>query len=593
MESGRLRLLPLVALPTLFAVSLLALLPDIAGGANGAMEPQFTFAVIGDRTNSAVEGEYERILDEVSQLGPDLIISVGDHIQGYTSDSVEVENQWDEYAALMGATGIQYHLTAGNHDIWDGASEAIFKRRFGGPDRYFRYKGKVFVLLDVSGYSRADALPREKIDWLKQVLEFSRDSGGIFVFYHRPLWCEDFSAGRSNPLHEIFRSYPVKAVFTGHYHRYFHEVRDSIEYFGLPSSGGELAYGGRERGAFYAYALGRVKGDDVSIRLLEPGIFTPTDVVTYDDALAMARVEARSVSMSELLAYGFDMSGTGQVTVTVENTGRATLSDTVAWVLRGDWAVQPMRDYIEVPPGETGTLTTFVRCDGSLFPVPVLGVSVPCCGDKQVEVAVPLNVKRVLYAEYTDREPVIDGVLNDPQWLARGGESRFFGPQGGRTAADSTLLRVCYDSSNIYVAVECLDRNVAGLAASSTQRDAAGIYDDSVVLLFEPRVKSGVFFQVAVNPLGTLFDRRVEICPFGTYVPDPAWDPPVRVAAGLGAARWVVELALPIASLAPAGLGGSRWGFNFSRVQQRLGTSADFQAPFRYKSDAIGLLGFR
>jgi hypothetical protein len=593
MESGRLGLVPLLVLPPLIIGSLTGLLPGIAGAANGSMESQFTFAVIGDRTTSPEAGEYERILDEVSRLGPDLIISVGDHIQGYTSDSTEVESQWDEFTALIGSTGIQYHLTPGNHDIWDRASEAIFRRRFGGPDRYFRYMGKVFVLLDVSGYSRADALPKEKIDWLKRVLDFSKDSDGIFVFYHRPFWCEDFSAGRPNLLHEIFRSYPVKAVFTGHYHRYFHEVRDSIEYFSLSSSGGELASGGRDRGAFYSYMFCRVKGDDVSMELLEPGIFTPVDVVTYEDALAMARAEAKSVRMSELLAYGFDMSGTGQVTVTVENPGRSTLSDTVAWVLRGDWAVQPMRDYIEVPPGETGTLTSFVRCDGSLFPVPVLGLRVPCCGDKLVEVTMPLNVKRVLYAEYTDSQPVIDGVLNDSQWLAQAGESRFFGPQGGRTAADSTLLRVCYDSSNIYVGVECLDRDVDGLAASVKERDAAALYDDSVVLLFEPRVESRVFFQVSVNPLGTLFDRKVEICPFGTYVPDPSWDPDVRVAASLGPDRWVVELALPIAALSPAGLGGSRWGFNFSRVQQRLGTSADFQAPFRYRSDAIGLLGFR
>jgi hypothetical protein len=177
--------------------------------------------------------------------------------------------------------------------------------------------------------------------------------------------------------------------------------------------------------------------------------------------------------------------------------------------------------------------------------------------------------------------------------VGQGGESRFFGPQGGRTAADSTLLRVCYDSTNIYVGVECLDRNVAGLAASARERDAAALDDDSVVLLFEPRVESGVFFQVAVNPLGTLFDRKVEICPFGTYVPDPAWDPAIQVGASLGPDRWTVELALPIAALSPAGLGGSRWGFNFSRIQQRLGTSADFQAPFRYRSDAIGLVGFR
>jgi len=565
-----------------------------AGPAAGAeIASQFTFAVIGDRTATPLEGEFEKILEEVAQLGPDLVVSVGDHILGYTSDSAAVESQWDQFTSLMERTGIQYHLAAGSHDIWDRASEAIFRRRFGGPDRYFRHAGKVFILLNTSGYGAADSLPAGKLDWLRRVLEFSKDSGGIFVFYDKPTWCEGSAAGGAGPLHEIFRSYPVRAVFTAGSRRYFHAVRDSIEYFGLSSAGGPLPSGGRQRGAFPSYLLGRVRGDRFTVQLVEPGIFTPIDIVTYDDALEMARVDAGSIVMSELLAYGFSMSGTGQVAVTIQNTGDFTLSDTAAWTLRGDWAVQPMRDYIEVPPGETGTLTAFVRCGGSLFPVPVLSLSVPCCGGKAVDVSVPLNVKRVLYADYIDGPPTIDGRLDDAAGRGRVGESRFFGPQGGRSAADSTLLVVCYDSANVYLAVDCLDRDVAGLAASVTGRDAFVLDDDTVVLLFEPQAGSGVFFQVSVNPLGALVDRRIELCPLGSYVPDPGWNPPIRVAAGVAADRWTVELALPIQALSPSGLGASRWGFNFSRVQQRLGTSADFQAPFRYRSDAIGLLGFR
>jgi hypothetical protein len=57
--------------------------------------------------------------------------------------------------------------------------------------------------------------------------------------------------------------------------------------------------------------------------------------------------------------------------------------------------------------------------------------------------------------------------------------------------------------------------------------------------------------------------------------------------------KWWVEAAVPISAMSSGGLGGARWGFNFMRVQQRLRTTAEFQAPLRYRSDAIGLLGFR
>ena len=585
---------PCLCLKMLFfaAACVLGLLGLAPAGFAGP-EPQFTFAVIGDRTDSPEEGVYEKILAEVARLNPALIVTVGDQIDGYTSDSLAIEDQWDAYLSNMEATGIQYYLTPGNHDIWGRESEAIWRKRFGGPDRYFRFMGKVFIILDVSGYSRADQVPKQKVEWLKHVLDVSKNSGGIFVFYHRPFWCEDFSSGRQDLLHDMFRGYPVKAVFTGHYHRYFHTVRDSIQYFGVTSSGGSLPPGGRDRGAFYGYLLARVRGDSVSVGLLEPDIFTPIDVVTFENSVAMAEVEANSVRLSELLAYDADLSGTGQVTVTIENPAHETLRDTARWVLRGDWAVEPMRDYIEVPPGEVGTLTAFVRCSGSLFPVPMLEVRVPCCDGKVVEIAKPLNVKRVIYADYADSAPTIDGVLNESVWQSVPGETRFFGAQGGRASGDSTVLRARYDSLNLYMGVECFDRDILDLAATARDRDAYAADDDAVTFLFEPARESDVFYQIATNPLGTVFDRMVEICPFGTYVADPSWDAPVQVQTRVLADRWLVEMAIPIAALNGGGLGESRWGFNFTRIQQRLRSASAFQAPFRYRSDAIGLLGFR
>ncbi len=572
------------------AVAVLAILTSVSLAKD---EPRFTFAVIGDRTGSAVEGIYEGILGEVSGLNPDLVITVGDHIEGYIADSARVEEQWDELVGLMEKTGIQYHLTPGNHDIWDSQSEAIYRKRFGAPDKYFRYMGKVFVILDVSMFNQADALPKEKIDWLKRVLEVSKNSTGIFVFYHKPFWCEDFSAERADLLHDVFRNYPVKAVFTGHYHRYFHAVRDSIEYFGLSSSGASLPPGGKDRGSFYSYLLAKATGDSLSVRLLEPGIFTPVDIMTFEDAVRMAEVEEKSVKLSELLAYDVRLSSTGQVTITIENPEQVTLRDTAQWVLRGDWAVEPMRDYVEVPPEDVGKLTAFVRCDGSLFPVPLLQTHVPCCDGKVVEVAKPLNVKRVIYADYADSAPRIDGMLDEPVWQEIKGESNYFGPQGGKAPGDSTVLKICYDTLNLYLGVECFDSDMGNLSATVTERDGFAGNDDAVTFLFEPLRGSNAFYQVALNPLGTLFDRKIEICPFGTYVADPRWDVPAEVKVRLLADRWLVEMATPLAALARGAAGESRWGFNFARIQRRLDATSDFQAPYRYRSDSIGLLGFR
>jgi len=76
-------------------------------------------------------------------------------------------------------------------------------------------------------------------------------------------------------------------------------------------------------------------------------------------------------------------------------------------------------------------------------------------------------------------------------------------------------------------------------------------------------------------------------------VPDSRWDAPVAAAVSIGPLSWMVEAAIPVSAIDPQGLGGAPWGFNFTRIQQRMTTTADFQAPFRYRSDEIGLLGFR
>jgi hypothetical protein len=246
-----------------------------------------------------------------------------------------------------------------------------------------------------------------------------------------------------------------------------------------------------------------------------------------------------------------------------------------------------------VPADDVGKLTAFVRCDGYLFPVPVLEMRVPCCDGKTVEIAKPLNVKRVIYADYADTIPAIDGVLNEGIWRGLGGETRFFGPQGGRSPTDSTVLRICYDSTNVYIGVECLDGEIARLRAGATDRDGLAANDDAVTFLFEPRRDSQTFYQIAANPAGTIFDRKIEICPFGTYVSDPSWDAPVQVATRVLADRWLLEMAVPLAALQGSATGESRWGFNFMRIQQRLRTGACFQAPLRYRSDGVGVMGFR
>lgn len=572
------------------------LLAGLACGAWPGVGPSpalgFTFAVLGDRTGGATEGVYEQVLRDVELLSPDLILTVGDHIEGYLSDSTEIEEEWDYVVDLLDRPGIGYHLTPGNHDIWDAQSRRIYVRRFGSPDTAFVYDDNLFVILDVSIDYKADNLPAERIQWLEGALERAAEHTNTFVFYHKPFWCEDFSFERPNLLHDIFRHYGVDAVFTGHYHRHFYTERDGIRYFGVSSSGGSLPYGGRVKGCFYSYLLARVEGEDLEVRVLEPAFGSSPGDITMEDMIRVAGIESEAVEIEEIRLSGLELIGTAKIRINIDNPGSSTLRDTARWVAPGDWIVEPPEDYVEVPPGETGTMIAYLTNDGDLFPVPRLELSMAYDGGEPVEIAKALPVKRMIYAASAGGALEMDGSLED-LWQGAASETGFFGSAPREAPADSTSLRICHDGEFLYVAVECFDSEVGELEANVETRDGLGGHDDYVLILLEPELGSNVFYQVAVNPRGTVSDKQIEICPFGTYVQDYAWDAPVDVGTEVYDDRWVAELRIPFEALGSGAAERKEWGFNFRRWHTRVGAGTDFQVPLWFATDHLGLLVFR
>ena len=562
----------------------------LATGSKGG-DDRFTFAVIGDRTGGARRGVYEGVIAEVSFLDPDFIITVGDHIEGYSFDRDEIESQWDEFEAIMKPGGIKYYLTPGNHDIWDDQSYEIYKDRFGDPERSFKIENTRFIILDVSRLYGFDDFSEDQVKWLTKELEKSEDAEHIFVFLHKPFWCEDFSFGRESRLHDTFLEHDVTAVFSGHYHRYFYTERDGIQYYCVGSSGGSMWSSERE-GSFYCYMLGQVIGDSLRIELMRPGSFRPADSVTMEGVTDLTRFQKESVQLSEIRVDGTSLAGTARVTVSIKNTSGQTLRDTARWALREGWSVEPEQDYIEVPPGEVGQLTAIVSADGLMFPVPSLTVRVPYRDEEPFEVVKYLNVRRTRHADRISAAPRIDGRLDDEAWRSTSPVTEYFGWRGGETNGDPTSVWIGYDSLNLYLAVECRDAEPESVLATIHERDGFAGHDDHVGILLQPDREKEAFYQVLVNPNGAVFDREVLINPYGSYVMNPRWNAAVEAGAHESMNGWQAEFRIPLADLAPAA-GGSEWGFNFQRRHVRQRTVSNFQAPLSFSSYTMAILEFK
>jgi predicted phosphodiesterase len=568
------------------AVFILGLIAAVAA----AGEDRFTFAVLGDRTGGARAGVYESVVAEVSFFDPDFIITVGDHIEGYAFDKQETEQQWDEFKEIMESSGIKYYLTPGNHDIWDDQSEEIYRDRVGDLNKAFKVDNTRFIIFDVSRNSGIDDFTEEQVKWLTKELEKSEDAAHTLVFLHKPFWCEDFSFGRESRLHALFLEHGVTAVFSGHYHRYFYTERDGIRYYCVGSSGGSMWSSERE-GSFYCYLLCQVAGDSLRVELMEPDSFRPVDSVTMEGVMDLTSFKNESVELSEIRVEGTSLTGTARVSITVTNSSEKTLGDTARWDLREGWTVEPETDYIEVPPGEVGQLTAIVSADGLVFPVPRLRISLPYRDEEPFEIVEYLNVRRTEQATRVGEAPAIDGLIEDGVWRSATPETEYFGWRGGETEGDPTSLWVGYDSENLYLAARCSDAEPESIRAVVKERDGFAGHDDHVGILVQPDRGAEVFYQILVNSNGAVFDRKIEINPYGSYVMLPGWDGSVEAAARVTEDGWTVEFAVPLADLGQAGP-GSEWGFNFQRYHVREETVSNFQAPLSFSSSTMGILQF-
>ncbi len=554
------------------------------------VKPNFTFAVVGDRTGRANDEIFYQVISDLDFIQPDLVFTVGDHVEGYSTDSLAVCDEWDRVLAELRSTGKPCFCTPGNHDIWDETSREIFREKAGPADTAFSYQGCLFVILDVSMDYTAERLPQERLTWLEEHLKMA-GKGRKFVFYHKPFWCEDFSKNATNKLHEIFKHYGVTAVFTGHYHIYFESRVDGISYYCVPSSGGGLPGWALPQSTFYGYFLVRVRPDTVIARPFEVGI-SRHEVVTFDDMMRFNSLKSRMIKIDEIEPVINGHIDEAAVKVTIENVTSSILEDTLVWSLPQPWRVEPPKDYIEIPSGEIATLNALVSCQGQLFPAPSLKM---CFSDEGSNLCLvkPLKVRRQVVAPVSQGVVEIDGTLGDNEWKYAGLITHLYNFENRGVKSDSTRILVLHDSSRLYIAFECFDSDPPRLKAGQSERDGFGGSDDRVTLLLEPERGKTIFYEISFNPKGVVSDRMIEICPFGSYVMHPEWDASLRVEGKITDWGYLLECSIPLADIGISSANVPAMGLNLARWHSGSGLFEAFQLPYRYDPDRLGILVVR
>ena len=547
------------------------------------------FAIIGDRTGDHQDSIHEKIVTAVAKAKPEFVITVGDHIEGYEqTDTAKLDEEWQEYKAIVAPLKMPFHYTPGNHDITYDNALGTYERNAGKPYYSFDYKRMHFIVLDASRWESSDSLPAAQLDWLARDLAGARKAKYTLVFFHKPFWSASVVEGKHDTLHSLFKKHGVDAVFNGHDHEYFSANLDGIKYTAVGSSGGATDPG--PTGILYHWTL--VTVDDKKGINIEPillgGEKRKWDDVTWADVQSVDRNALAGLRFRKPVLVGEDLTAADTVTLIVKNQPLETpLEDTLRWDVPTRWSVSPRKTAVSVAPGAEAQYRFAVAGAGRPFPAPKLTLRFPYAKGKSCLVTASLDVARAANCSFVKKPPVIDGKVDEKLWQKP--VTHLFTNDSEAMKTDSVRFYFAADSANLYLGAVCFDPNPDSVRVKATERDKGVHNDDCVGWFLAPDTSKGTICQVYFNPNAVVLDQKITVSPAGKMNADMAWNADVDVKAAKGKNYWSVEAKLPLAQFGAAAKPGDVWGLNFRRKQPGRKANADWQ-PISYDPHGLGLM---
>ena len=208
---------------------------------------EFQFVVVSDRTGGHREKIFSRAVEQINLLQPEFVLSVGDLIEGYTTDADKAAKEWREFQSFTSRLQMPFFYAPGNHDVANPFLARLWQEKFGRLYYHFVYKDVLFLILNSDDPPASGTLSRAQIDYVKKALEENANVRWTIVALHKPVWTQanlDKNGWLDVEKALAGRKY---TVFAGHIHHYQKFVRQGMNYYQLATTGG----GSRLRGVRY------------------------------------------------------------------------------------------------------------------------------------------------------------------------------------------------------------------------------------------------------------------------------------------------------------------------------------------------------
>ena len=238
-----------------------------------AADEKFTFAIFSDLTGGERERIFEIAIAQLSLLRPEMIINVGDLIEGGTTDLDKLDEQWDSFDTRASRARAPVFYVGGNHDLTGSVMQGVWDERYGRRYYHFVYKNTLFLVLDTEDNTpeRTQEIFEIRSEGIKifaeqgeeayQMTEYAnlpeRVSGNItdeqsayfqkaiadnpdvlwtFLFMHKGPWKREGEVNFA-AIEQSLNNRPY-TVFHGHDHSYKHIERHGRDYIRLATTGG-------------------------------------------------------------------------------------------------------------------------------------------------------------------------------------------------------------------------------------------------------------------------------------------------------------------------------------------------------------------
>ena len=368
-------------------------------------EDAFGFVVFGDRTGGPVEGikVLDQAVKDTNLLDPDLVLTVGDLINGYNTTEPWME-QAAEYRESMGRLRMPWFPVAGNHDVYwrgpgkpAGEHEGHYEQVFGPLWYAVKHKNSWFIVLysdegnpetGEKNFSKPDCqrMSEEQFTWLKQTLQTAKSAQHVFVFLHHPRWLSQYGDDWQKVHQALAANGNVRAVFAGHIHYMgFSGVRDGIEYYTVASVGAHLGMEAPDAGYLHQYHVVTVRPGGVKVAAVPVGGVMDPQAISDEMAKDALRVHRSLKPRVASLVAAFDgpaISKDGAVdavaTLEFQNVGARAIDLEVIPQDGLPWTFGPDHQHLVVPPKSTGSTTFAIRREATAAPFALPHMEIRC-----------------------------------------------------------------------------------------------------------------------------------------------------------------------------------------------------------------------